>query len=140
MQRTITLAEANQRVEEYAAQARTALPAEAVLRLEYIEKAGSCSDPTDNGPKNRLIATRDYAIDGLSKSRNESYFDTLRKWWLEHNFRILDNNPKYEFLWVEKNDDGFRMTLKSSPSGDLYLISVSPCVWENGTPVPDTNH
>lgn len=137
MQNTITLAEANRRVEEYVSRARTALPPDANLRLDYLEKAGSCSDPTDNGPRNRLTASRHYSIDGVQRDRIPSYFDALRRWWVEHNFRVLDNNPRYEFLWVEHNEDGFQMTLKSNPSGELYLISGSPCVWENGTPEPE---
>ncbi|MFD2468246.1 hypothetical protein [Amycolatopsis silviterrae] len=43
-----------------------------------------------------------------------------------------------EYLWVENNADGFRMALQANSAGGLFLISTSPCVWPNGTPIPET--
>ncbi|MEU6644195.1 hypothetical protein ABZ863_16790 [Saccharomonospora sp. NPDC046836] len=137
MQPTITIDEANRRVEEYVARAVKALPPEAELRLGYEERSGDCSDPTDHGPKNRVVANRDYNVLGLQPEKIPTYFDALRTWWLANNFRILNDTPPNEFLWVENNTDGFQMTLQANSKGELFLIAGSPCVWPNGTPEPE---
>ncbi|MFD8495017.1 hypothetical protein [Amycolatopsis sp. NPDC059657] len=134
MQPTITIAEANQRVDGYIARAVKVLPPEAKLELHYQEQEGSCSDPTDHGPKNRVIASRSYKVLGLQQKAIPSYFDSLRSWWLANNFRVLDETPRNEFLWVENNADSFQMTLKANPAGGIFLLAGSPCVWRNGTP------
>ncbi|GAA1020220.1 MULTISPECIES: hypothetical protein [Amycolatopsis] len=137
MQPTITIEQANQQVEEYSKKAREALPAEARYSLFASEQRGDCNDPSDNGPKNRVLASRTYRVEGLAKDKIPTYFDALRTWWQNHNFRVLDNNPPNEYLWVENNTDSFRMALEANPQGGLFLTSTSPCVWPNGTPVPE---
>jgi len=136
MQSTITIEQANQKVEDYSVQIRQALPAEAQYEISSSEKAGTCTDPSDNGPKSRVLASRTYKVLGLPKDKIPGYFDALRAWWQNHDFRVLDNTPPNEFLWVENNADGFRMTAKSNIGGELYLIATSPCVWPDGTPEP----
>ncbi|GAA4669580.1 hypothetical protein GCM10023214_75090 [Amycolatopsis dongchuanensis] len=138
MQPTITIDEANRRVEQYSTQVREALPAEAVYELSAYEDRGDCSDPTDRGPKNRVVASRTYQIQGLPAANVPSYFGAVRTWWQDHGFRILDDNPPNEFLWGENTADGFQMTLKSNFKGELFLIVSSPCVWPGGTPEPPT--
>lgn len=134
MQPTITAAEANRRVEEYATKVREALPANAIYELYASEEHGDCSDPSDNGARGRVIASRSYQIHGLPADQIPASFDALRGWWQSHNFRVLDNNPPNEFLWVENNGDAFRMTLKANSAGELFVIATSPCVWPDGTP------
>ncbi|MGW7530697.1 hypothetical protein [Amycolatopsis sp. NPDC054798] len=131
---TITADQANRQVEDYSMQARLALPAEARYSLFSSEQRGDCSDPSDNGAKNRVLASRGYRVEGLAKDKFPRYFDALRAWWQSHNFRVLDNNPPNEYLWVENNSDGFRMTLQANSQGGLFLTSTSPCVWPDGTP------
>ncbi|GAA4530135.1 hypothetical protein [Amycolatopsis samaneae] len=134
MRPTITINEANTRVEDYASRAVKALPSQAKLTLTYEERHGDCSDPTDHGPKNRVVANRSYQVLGLDSKEIPSYFAMLRSWWLANNFRVLDETPPNEFLWVENNADGFQMTLKANFKGEIYLLAGSPCVWPNGTP------
>jgi hypothetical protein len=137
MQPTITIEQANQQVEDYSMKAREALPSVARYTLFSSEQRGDCSDPSDNGPKNRMLASRTYKVEGLARDKIPTYFDALRTWWQNHNFRVLDNNPPNEYLWVENNADSFRMALEANPQGDLFLTSTSPCVWPNGTPIPE---
>jgi hypothetical protein len=137
MQPTITSAEANRRVEDYATQVREALPPNSEYKLTYSEEQGDCSDPSDNGAKGRVLATRTYQVLGLDKAKIPSYFDAVKTWWQSHNFRVLDNTPPTEFLLGEHNADGFRMTLKSNDGGELFIVSTSPCIWPNGTPEPE---
>jgi hypothetical protein len=136
MQSTITIDEANVRVEDYISRALKVLPAEVKPELSFEERSGECSDPTDNGPQGRVVAGRSYKLLGLQTAAIPSYFDTLRSWWQANNFRILSDTPKNEFLWVENNADSFQMTLKANSVGGIYLLAGSPCVWPNGTPEP----
>lgn len=136
MKTTITIEQANQKVDDWLTQVRQALPPEATYELSSSEERGSCLDPADGGSQERVVANRTYKVLGLPKDMIPSYFDALRSWWQNHNFRILDNTPPNEFLWVENNNDGFRMTFQASPQGNLFLIASSPCVWPGGVPGP----
>jgi hypothetical protein len=99
----------------------------------------ACDDPTDNGPKGRVIATTDYQIEGLSQDQYDHYLDELKKWWISHDFRVLqDARPKAPHIWVENNTDGFRMAAQTNDGGEMYIIATSPCVWPEGTPQPSS--
>lgn len=126
MQPTITLDEANQKLDDYIDQALAQLPDEADVTNPHHYHDRDCTDPDDQGPEGRKRASRNYEVVGLEPDNIPSYFETLKSWWQWNNFRVLDNNPQYEFLRVENNDDSFRMTLKSNPKGELYLIAASP--------------
>lgn len=133
MKPTITLDEANRRLDDYIDKAVAQLPAGASLKERLRIEEESCDD-TGGGDEGMKHASRNYEVTGIEAGKIPSYFDTLRDWWQAHDFRVLDNEPKYEFLWVENNTDSFRMTLKANDQGHLFLISASPCVWPNGTP------
>ncbi|MFD8494961.1 hypothetical protein [Amycolatopsis sp. NPDC059657] len=135
MQPTITIDEANQRVDDYITRALKVLPA-TKLELNSQELAGDCSDPTDHGPKGRVTAERSYKLIDLPETAKSSHFASLRTWWLANNFRILSDTPPNEFLWVENNADGFQMTLKAHPGAGVFLLAGSPCVWRGGKPDP----
>ncbi len=138
MHNTITAHDAEQRVEDYIQQAITVLPSQHRLTNRF-KKTYACNDPTDNGPKGRVIATTDYQIDGLSPDQYDHHLDALKKWWIGHDFRVLeDARPKISYVWVENNGDGFRMAVKTNDRGEMYLIATSPCVWPNGTPQPSS--
>lgn len=134
MQPTITLEEANRKVDEYIERAHAQLPDTTKLDERLRFEDDPCDDPDDQGPGGRKIASRNYEVTGIDASKIPAYFDTLREWWLKNSFHILENRRKYEFLWVENTEDGFRMTLKANDQGRLALIAASPCVWPNGTP------
>jgi hypothetical protein len=136
MHTTITAHDAERRVEDYIQQAITALPPQRHLTNPF-KKTYACDDPTDNGPKGRVIATVDYQIEGLSPDQYDHYLDALKQWWIGHDFRVLqDARPKAPHVWVENNTDGFRMAVQTNDGGEMYLIATSPCVWPNGTPQP----
>lgn len=137
MHNTITVQQAEQRVEEYFREALAVLPPQARPEPGLIDTY-DCDDPTDNGPTGRKIASVDYQIHDLPPEENPKYVADLERWWRDHNFRILDDErPKRESIWVENNSDGFRMRVTSSAKGRLVLIATSPCVWPDGTPEPE---
>jgi hypothetical protein len=134
---TITVRQAEQKVEDYFRQALAELPPQARPEPGLIDTY-DCDDPTDNGPQGRKIASVDYDILGLPRDEYPEYINKLERWWRDHNFRVLDDErPKRDSIWVENNDDGFRMRVTASKKGKLILIATSPCVWENGTPEPE---
>lgn len=132
MTSTITLDEANRRLDAYIDKALAQLPAGVGLKERLRIEETACDDI--DGDEGKQHASRNYEVTGIDPDKIPAYFDTLRTWWLNNNFRILDNEPKYENLWVENNDDSFRMTLKAASGGRLILVSASPCVWRNGEP------
>ncbi|MGH3687767.1 MAG: hypothetical protein ACRDSM_22535 [Pseudonocardiaceae bacterium] len=134
MRNTMTAHDAERRVEDYIQQAITALPPQRRLTKPFRDTY-ACDDPTDNGPKGRVIASVDYQIDGLPQHQYDQYLDALKKWWISHDFRVLeDARPKVSYIWVQNNTDSFRMAAKTNDRGEMYLVATSPCVWPNGTP------
>ncbi|MFC9255900.1 hypothetical protein [Amycolatopsis thailandensis] len=134
MGNTISIQEANQRLESYIQQAKSALPASAVLVLRGQSKEAPCDDPSDNGPKGRVVADRGYQVTGLAAAGVSEYFSALRSWAQNNNYQVLQEKQNPQYLWLEKRDDGFRLALDSNESGELYLNGSTPCVWRDGTP------
>ncbi|MGH4020428.1 MAG: hypothetical protein ACRDT0_14570 [Pseudonocardiaceae bacterium] len=135
---TITQQHAIERVDRHIADAVAALPVDPQLTLAFEDLSSECMDPTDNGPRNRITVVKRYWLDGIPKDDNRSYFDALRQWWTSHGFRVLEDDQTGDmYLWVENNADGFRMSLQESGEGSVSLSVTSPCIWPNGTPVPE---
>jgi len=134
MHNTITVEQAEQRVEDYFRSALAVLPEQARPVPGLIDTY-ECDDPTDNGPKGRKITSVHYEIHDLPLNDYPDYVADLERWWRDHNFRILDDErPVEDSIWVENNDDGFRMRVTATKRGKFILIATSPCVWPNGTP------
>jgi hypothetical protein len=124
---TITQKQAEQQVQANIHTAAAQLPATAKLEQQL----------TDNGPQGRVTASSTYQVHGLEAAQYPSLFENMRNWWTQHSFRVLDDSHQtatIRYLWVENNNDGFRMAMQSNDAGGLFLISSSPCVWPNGTP------
>ncbi len=136
MKSTITLQEANQRVGDYIQQVRTIFPSDTEIKLSSQFDKSDCSDPSDNGPAGRYFASRSYQVLGTPKETFSSHFESLREWGQRHNFRVLDNADQPDFLALESDVDGFRVSLKYNDLGEMYLGGSSPCVWPSGTPEP----
>lgn len=133
---TITQQQAEQRVEENYRMVLALLPKEARPALQ-VGDIQPCDDPTDDGPRGRVIASVSYQVRDLQAADFNAHFDAIKQWWTDHNFRILDDSrPKNMYLWAENNGDGFRMALQANDVGGFYIISTSPCVWPEGTPAP----
>lgn len=140
MQNTMTLDEANRRVEDYIREALIALPPSAQLELYAKHEDLDCDDPTDEGPAGRRFASRTYRVTELNSAEIPTYYNDLKAWWPQHGFKILtdDPRPNRQYLWVENENDSFRMAFQSNDLGEMYLIASSPCVWREGTPNPSS--
>lgn len=134
MEPTITLEQANQRVERYIEGVTSVFPAGATLKLQESFDDYPCTDPDDLGPEGRRIASRTFQVMGSSHSEIPQYFAAVLSWSKQHNFVVLKHEPTNEYLWMENKSDGFRMSLEANRKGELYVGATSPCVWPTGTP------
>ncbi|MFL6140673.1 MAG: hypothetical protein ACJ72N_02235 [Labedaea sp.] len=141
MKNTITQQQASERAERYIREAVAGLIPPARLEVLSSFDDSPCDDPTDNGPKGRVIASRGYWLNDISPDQHSAYVDDLVRWWSEHNFTVLtDNRPGNVYVWAENRNDGFRMAIQQTEIGPkrLSLGATSPCVWPNGTPEPQS--
>lgn len=136
MSRTITLAEANIKVDEYAENARQAIAPNLEFRVQEKQTDAPCSNSDGSPAQDRRDSSLSYELQGISADQIPGYFEALRTWWVAHGFTITDENPGNRFLRGEKKDDGFSMAMQSNNLGQVYLTVNSPCVWRNGTPEP----
>jgi hypothetical protein len=85
--KTMTQQQASHRVDAYIQRTMTALPPGAELNL-FVKDAGSCLDPSDNGPAGRVEPSASYKVTGLDPARYSHYFDDLKTWWMRHDANI----------------------------------------------------
>ncbi|MFD8497401.1 hypothetical protein [Amycolatopsis sp. NPDC059657] len=134
MKSTITVKEANQRVDDLMEQGRKALGPDTRLTDDFRKESMACDDPTDQGPKGRVFATRDAQVVNTRTSVPQENFAALREWWKVSGFQITSDASSR--LFAENPANGFRMSIETNAQGLLYLGVSSPCVWPNGTPEP----
>ncbi|MGH3797074.1 MAG: hypothetical protein ACRDSP_19550 [Pseudonocardiaceae bacterium] len=136
--RTLTAQQATQRMEEHIARAVAALPVTPRLEEQSFDRL-PCADPSDNGPLGRVSVGKVYWLRELPIERTTEVFNAMHSYWLSHNYRVLSDQRdlRVPALFVENNDDAFRMSLQANVQGDLTISATSPCVWPNGTPPPD---
>lgn len=137
MQPTMTLDEANKRVDQYIADAVAQIPEKTRLSERARREDAECLEGMPSELTGRKQAEREYEILGIRSDLIPSYFDKLKKWWLENGFELVDNNPKYEFLSVDNKSDKIGLAIQANDKGHLYIMASSPCVWPNGTPEPE---
>ncbi|MDV6011835.1 hypothetical protein [Haloechinothrix sp. LS1_15] len=109
---------------------------------QLSDYSDECTNPTDGGPEGRYEVGRGYWLDDLPNEKNREYLDTLYTHWEANNYRIRSDNrrPSDEgtSIYVEHNEDAFRMSIRTSDEGDLSLGADSPCIWPEGTLPDDT--
>lgn len=132
---TMNQDEAAERVEEYIDDAAAALPGDVELEPEGDTTFASCDDPTDDGPKGRVIASHVYRLSGLPTEANEANAELLHQYWTGKGYEIiLDRRPERIYISAESSGDAFTIFLRSSVQGTLSLGASSPCVWPDGEP------
>ncbi|MGH3716052.1 MAG: hypothetical protein ACRDT4_21705 [Micromonosporaceae bacterium] len=138
MQPTETVAEASERVEALLKEAIAQLPAAAMIEDPQQADGLPCDDPTDGGPRGRVIVEYDYAIAGLASEDYPRHFDTLQTYWEDRGYRKIEFYKDGPHWWLKYTDsDGYRIILGTGFDGsNLWIRSSSPCVWPNGTPEP----
>lgn len=139
--RTLTKDQAAQRVEEHIKRAVAALPVNPSLS-PLGGGSMECEDPSDNGPRGRYEVDKTYWLDDISTNRSDEFVETLYQYWKNNNYRILTDERSADdtSIWVEHNEDSFRMSIAQNEEGDLSLGATSPCVWPDGVPPSSAAH
>ncbi|MCX9191690.1 hypothetical protein C3Y87_09730 [Carbonactinospora thermoautotrophica] len=136
-EKTLNQQQADQRAEEHIQRAVAAVftPPPRLERQLFL--TFQCKDPSDLGSEERIQVTRRYWLRDLPKERNREYFDKIHEYWTHNGYHVLEDDradPNNPALFVEHNDDGFRMSLQANFQGDLTIGATSPCIWPNGEP------
>lgn len=145
--RTMDERQATERVDQLIADAVAALPVRPRL-TPLAANTTQCDDPTDLGPKGRIQVARSYWLDDLPADQDRAvYFDAAHDYWTTHGYRVLEDGRgrtvrdrdtgevrPAPMLWVERDEDAFRLNLYGNAGGELSLGANSPCIWPTGVP------
>ncbi len=134
--RTFTTQQATQRVEKHIAVA--ALPVTPIVEEQSTTTGLPCDDPTDLGPRGRVIESKRYWMRDLPFDRADELFNAMHSYWLSHDYRVLSDqrHRPVPALFVESNADAFRMAMTTSVRDDFAISATLPCVWPDGTRRP----
>ncbi|WP_246406142.1 hypothetical protein [Nocardiopsis aegyptia] len=135
MEATMNQGKAEERVEELITEATAVLPDS--LELESLGgiTANPCDDLANGGAEGPVSVGRTYWLDGLPVEENEADVELLLEFWTDNGYRVTDDRrPEQLSVFVEDEEDSFRMSVQSSVQGDLSISASSPCVWPEGTP------
>ena len=132
---TIAQDEAAEQAREHIDSLMGELPATAELEERGGPNVAACDDPTDGGPKDRVIVSDIYWVRGLPIEDNEHNVELMHAYWTANGYRVVhDLRPDELFLTVEHEEDAFLVSVQSSMQGSLSISASSPCVWPEGTP------
>ncbi|WP_198658981.1 hypothetical protein [Nocardiopsis sp. FIRDI 009] len=131
----MTQDEAYERAEEHIAGAVAVLPETVVLSSLGGDLSNPCFDTVDGGASGIAAVGRTYWLRELPVEDNEANVDLLYEYWTANGYQVTDDGrPDDLAVFVEHEEDSFRMSVQSSVQGSLSISSSSPCVWPEGTP------
>lgn len=145
MERTITLAQAQQRVDTYLETARAAISPRSTLVDENATPGQApdvnpdtmaCEDEAGQ-PLGTVNVGKQRRLQGLDGENRHGVYAAFRGWLAGNGFRVTsdnENSPQHQSV-IAKNQQGFGITL-DSVNGRYFLSASSPCVWRHGTPEP----
>ncbi|MEU0239212.1 hypothetical protein ABZ234_16125 [Nocardiopsis sp. NPDC006198] len=127
--------EAYTRVEEHIAAAVAVFPEAPELEALGGDIANPCDDTVDGGESGRASVGRTYWLRGLPAEDNEASVELLHEYWTANGYQVTDDGrPEDLAVFVENEEDSFRMSVQSSAQGSLSIGASSPCVWPEGAP------
>lgn len=91
-----------------------------------------CTDVSDR-PTGQAHASVSFWVDGIDRTRNNTYFDALAHWWTSNGWKPeTDDRPKDLFTNAQRDD--YLMGMQATPDGRLNIGVDSPCAWPHGAP------
>jgi hypothetical protein len=130
------VAEASARVERHVRAVAGSIPG-AQLEIRFPLRVSPCTEPVGGGPPGQVTAGVAYRVTGLPAERNPAAFDTARRYWMGHGYRVVvDSRPRDAYLQAEAPaPDWTTISLQESTDGhrQLYLVANSACVLPGGT-------
>lgn len=131
----MTQDEAAERAQEHVDGVMAVLPEEAESEGRGGPNFSACDDPTDGGPKGRVVASVSYWIREVPVEDNDQVMDAALEYWTENGFWVIeDARPDSPFISVGNEEDAFVVSIQASIQGDLSVGASSPCVWPDGSP------
>lgn len=68
----------------------------------------------------------------IDASKNNEYFDKLRKWWSDHGWSLeTDSRPKDMFMNATRN--GYLMSVQTGAGDRMTIGNTAPCTKGKGT-------
>ena len=119
--------EAEEKVEEHITTAANSLSEDVTLNPVGRLIFQPCE--IDSPDSSTAMASRSYWIDGIPQEKNEETVEELNMHWERSGWKVgKDERPKNLRIRVERENDGFTMSVKESADGNLSLGASSPCV------------
>ncbi len=134
MQRTRTIQQANDKLEEHMNRTRAAFPPEAEFEVFARHENSACEEPGDGGAERKKFASRIYQVVNIPESDIKSHFSRLRGWWEKNGYTVSGQDE--DTLRVVSRVDGYKLGLRTNHLNELFLLGDTTCVWPDGTP-PD---
>lgn len=132
---TMTQDEAAERAEEHINDAVAVLPDSLELESSGGVTANPCDDLANGGAEGPVSVGLGYWLRGLPVEDNEDNVELLYRYWIDNGYQVTgDQRPNKLAVFVQNEEDSFRMSVTSSIQGGLSISASSPCVWPEGTP------
>ncbi|WP_145600292.1 hypothetical protein [Prauserella rugosa] len=135
MDKTITIQQANDKLEEHLERSHSAFPDSATFEEFSKYENSPCEDPGDPGPKGKKFASRIYQVRNVPADGIKDQFTTAKQWWTSNGYQVTHEDD--ELLSVINTEDEYKLGLRTNRLNELFLLGDSPCVWPNGTPQPE---
>ncbi|MGW4399757.1 hypothetical protein ACWEHA_31090 [Amycolatopsis nivea] len=138
MQPTVSAAQARETALASARAAAAAIFPSGYRLTDDFAPQLSCTDDNDQATGQIHVSVSMW-VDGPDRSRNDSYYENLKKWWTQNGWSLgSDNRPRDLFANAQR--DGYLMSLEGTVTGPdkgrLNIGVSSPCIWPHGTPEP----
>lgn len=144
LQPTETSAQAAERLDTLLREAVAQLPSDVTIEKALSVDALPCDAPTDGGPSGRIFGERNSRIipSPVNSWSVTEVLPTLSAFWQRKGYKVItDERFRNLHSYFVQTDDGYRLFIETWDRGDHYDVSVgasSPCVWEFGTPGPQS--
>lgn len=124
---SMTLAEANRKVDAEVEAALERLPAGVTTRVQASYDDFRCDDPATGAPGDKKQAHRSIEVAGLSLDQIKTEWGGLKQWWISRGFTVITDED--DLLSVEDPKTFINLGLQLPRTEDrVFLLADSPCV------------
>jgi hypothetical protein len=67
-------------------------------------------------------------VNGVDSAKNNTYFDSLKAWWLSHRWILQDDSRPADPFMNATHPDGYLMSLRANFHKRMTIGSTTPCV------------
>lgn len=130
-ERTITVQEADQRVERHLREVTAAIPAQ---RLEPLSPplttpCGGIIGGPDDG---RVTASRSYWLRDIAPDQADAAVQAAIDYWTANGYQVSTRSRQQGIVRAAAPDGTTELVMQRTPKGDVTLVADSICVWPDG--------